>query len=210
MNQSKRASSIVILLACVHLLAMGCSTYVASLQIKTILVGGPICSVTGIAAGISALYLRRLILAMACFAAPLLAITLFIAEAIFLKMGPDRAAQPFMIIFLLNQAISLPIILLQLRQIINQSGSERKQISLRALMVTTAIFAAVFALLRFLQENAEHGMLRLIALILLGLTIGGEGLFAYYALRYQKRVPEQPRDKNLEMNSDSKAFDVLS
>lgn len=181
-----------IVLSCLHLLAMAISTYVASMEIETILASGPICSVTGILGGIAAIFLGRPILVIACFAAPLLAISLFVAEAFFLHWGPGRAAQPFMMIFLLNQAISLPIILLQLRQVINQTRIERKQISLRALMITTAIFAAVFALLRFLQEHAEHGTLMLLALILLGLTVGGEGLFAYYALRYRSTSPDLP------------------
>lgn len=181
-----------IVLSCLHLLAMAIATYVASIQIETILASGPICSVTGIMAGMAAIFLGRPILAVACFAAPLLAVTLFIAEAFFLNWGPGGAAQPFTMIFLLNQAISLPIILLQLRQVINRARLERKQISLRALMVTTAIFAAVFALLRFLQEHAAHGTLMLLALILLGLTVGGEGLFAYYALRYRSTSPDLP------------------
>lgn len=199
-----------IVFCCIHLLAMAISTYIASTEIETILVSGPICSLTGIVAGIAALFLRRPILAIACFAAPILAVTLFIAEAMFLKLGPGRAAQPFMIIFLINQMLSLPIILLQLRQVINRARDERQQISLKTLMVTTAIFAAVFALLRLLQGRSDHSLMMYLALILLGLTVGAEALFVYYAVRYRRRLSTAAENDDLAPNDNGSAFDSLN
>lgn len=180
---SRIPTRICIASANVHLLAMAVTTYLASYGIETILVSGPICALTGLFAGFVSGMIKRAVLALACFAAPLIAITLFLLEALVLHLGPDKAARPFMLVFLVNQAVSLPVILLQLRNVLNGNREEKQQISLRTLMITTALFAAVFALARLLLEHSDHGVLMGAALALLGLTIGGQALFAYYILQ---------------------------
>ena len=189
---SRRSTRVCVVLANVHLLTMAVATYVASYDIETILVSGPICAVTGLAAGLSAGLINRVVLSLACCAAPMIALTLFLLEAFVLNLGPGKAAFPFMLVFLINQAISLPVILLQLRQVINRTREERQQISLRALMVTTAIFAALFALARLLISHSDHGVVMVAALAMLGLTIGGQALFIYYALKPEPRSTTSP------------------
>ena len=81
-----------IALCSLHLLALAVCTYIAAIEIESILVTGWICSATGIAMGISTLACKRPLLAAAGFLTPLIAAILFVLEAFLLELGPRRAA----------------------------------------------------------------------------------------------------------------------
>lgn len=159
--------------ACViHLSAMAVSTYIASIKIETILATGFLCSFTGLIAGIAALACKRPILALPGLMVPVLAVMLFVLEACFLNLGPGRAAMPFGIIFLFNQSITTPTILVQLSLLCAPAAAAPRQIALRTLLVAMTSFAVFFGIARHLLSR-PHDWLMASALGLLGLTFVG-------------------------------------
>lgn len=182
---------ICVTLASLHLLSLAVSTYIAAIEIETIIVSGVICSLTGLTTALFALMNRRLILSLMASLAPVLAVTLFLLEAFYWNWGPRVAAFPFMIIFLINQAFTTVVLLVQLRLLVRHPNASQSQITLRTLMMSTATFAVIFALTRFLIEQHNHNWLMAYALGFLGLTIGGLAmvLVSAWRTRRQEAVP---------------------
>src|SRR5262245_36036239 len=104
--------NICFILCTLHLIALAISTYIASIDIETIMVSGVVCSITGIAAAIAAIRCKRLELVMAGFSTSILAVTLVLLEAFVFQLGPQRAAFPFCVIFIINQIITAVMILI--------------------------------------------------------------------------------------------------
>lgn len=174
---------VCLITASIHLLAMAVSTYVAAYEIRTILVSGVICSLTGMVAGGMALATRRYLLALGSSIAPGLAGTLFVLESFYWNWGPQRAADPFMMIFLAHQVVTMPLILVQLRLLYRHPESSQTQLTLRMVMLTVALFATIFSLSRVLLEMQEHSWLMAIALGFLGATLVGLAAVVYSAWR---------------------------
>ena len=170
---------VVAVLCIVHILAFTICTYIAAIDIETILVTGWICFATGLVAGISATVARELSLAWAAFLAPIVAFVLVFLEVGVLHLGPNRAALPFCIVFFVTQ---LATTLGSFRSI--RFGSNSKQISLSLMLVTTAAFSVVFSVARFLLQR-EHNILMLIALSMAGLTFVGIVLTVYNWLTWR-------------------------
>ncbi|MCC9605814.1 hypothetical protein LOC68_21050 [Blastopirellula sp. JC732] len=200
---------ICIVLCSVHLLAMGISTLIAAYEIESILVTGVICTATGIISGISALVCGRWTLAAVGFMAPAIAASLVILENSSFHLGPQRAALPFTIIFLINQAIALPTMLVQLRLMLELNPQASRQITLRTLMISVTAFAVCSAIARlFLQSGHGRALLMTIALGLVGLTIVGLGLVVYSAIRSRRGTEELPeREANPEADAMESPFD---
>ena len=175
--------------ACViHLSAIAVCTYIASIKIETILVTGYLCSFTGTAAGIAALASRRPILALPGFVVPVLALVLFVLEAYFLHLGPGRAAKPFAIVFIINQAITTPTILVYLNILCAPAAAVPRQIALRTLLVAMTSFAVFFGAARQLLTR-PHDWLMATALGLLGLTFVGLCVLAYSVIANLRQRP---------------------
>lgn len=176
------------LLSGVHILALAICTYIAAIEIKTILVSGWNCSATGIAMAIAALASKQPLLALAGFLTPFLAVFLFILEAFALNLGPVRAAQPFCIAFIVNQVLCTLIILVQLSIFAGPGTTPVRQITIRTLMVSMVSFSVFFAIARSLLSR-EHNWLMALALALLGLTFVGLTVALYTAF-INRKSPE--------------------
>jgi hypothetical protein len=166
----KRQTCVV--LSSIHLLTLAICTYVAAIDITSILVSGWICSITGFAAGISALRCKRLLLAIVGFLTPCIAVILFNIEVAFLHLGPRRAAFPFTVVFIVNQVVGTIIVLVHLNIFIGPEGASAKQVTLKTLMIAMVSFSLFFAMARHLLER-QHDWLMHLALGLLGLTFVG-------------------------------------
>ncbi len=174
-----------ITLSSIHLLALAICTYIAAIEIESILVTGCICSLTGIATGISAIICKRPLLAAAGFLTPIIAVVLYVLEAFFLHLGPGDAALPFCIVFIINQVIATLMILVQLNILIAPAGWRTKQITIRTLMVSMVSFSVFFAIARHLLK-LQHNWLMAVALGLLGLTFVGLTVSLYSAIANRK------------------------
>lgn len=169
-----------IALSSIHLLALAISTYVASMEIESIIVTGVVCSITGIAAGVAAIKLSRPWLAAAALMVPVITVVLFIIEAFFLHLGPLRAALPFCIVFMINQVFSTLTILVQLNILVAKNDAPRLQITIKTLMVSIVAFSVFFGIARQLLV-LEHDWIAYVSLGLLGLTLVGLGTTLYSA-----------------------------
>lgn len=175
--------------ACVlHLSAMAVCTYIAAIEIRTILFTGWLCSLTGLTAAIAALASKRPILAIPGLTVPVIAVILFVLECFFLELGPDRAAKPFGIVFIVNQAITTPTILVNLNILCAPAAALPRQIALRTLLVAMTSFAVFFGAARQLLAR-PHDWLMASALGLLGLTFVGLCVLANSAIANRRQRP---------------------
>jgi hypothetical protein len=172
-----------------HVLALAICTYIAAIEIESIIFTGLICSLTGLAAGIAALRYRRFWLAAAGFLTLIIAMLLFILEAFFLELGPEVAALPFCIIFIVNQTVATLIILVELNALLATSGTPGWQISMKTLVIVMISSSVFFAVVRHLLERPHNGLM-VAALSLLGVTFVGlsAALHTAYANRGAKCV----------------------
>lgn len=154
-------------LCLIHILALTVCTYIAAIQIETILVTGWICSATGVMAGIGAIVVRERGLAAVSFLTPIIAIVLTALETSVLNLGPGGAALPFCVVFIIVQLITTLISFRSFR-----FGADSKQISIRTMLLVTVAFSIVFAVARHLLQR-EHDVVMLVALTLAGLTFVG-------------------------------------
>ncbi len=154
-------------LCIIHVLAFAVSTYIAAVDIESILVSGWICSATGLFAGIASLIAGKSALSVVSFLTPVVAITLTLLEASILQLGPSLAALPFCIIFIIVQLTTNLVTFCSINE-----GVSSKQISIKTMLIATFAFAVVFAIVRYLLQR-EHNTIMLIALTLAGLTFVG-------------------------------------
>ena len=160
-------NSVAITLTIIHILTFSVCTYIAAIDIESILFTGWVCSATGLLAGIWALASRERALAAVSFLTPIVAVALTLLEINVLKLGPNVAARPFCIVFIVVQIITN---LISFRSL--WSGSNTKQISIRSLMLVAVGVSLVSAVSRQLLL-LEHDIIMLIGLIMSGLTIVG-------------------------------------
>ncbi|WP_145247070.1 hypothetical protein [Aeoliella mucimassa] len=111
---------------------------------------------------------------------PVIAVSLFVLEAMFLHLGPNRAAYPFCIVFIVNQTITTIVLLIELNLLLQPSGQPRFQVTLKTLLVLMTSFALFSGVARFLLRR-EHNWIMLVALGLLGLTLVGLASVGYEA-----------------------------
>lgn len=161
-----------ILFCNIHLIALAVSTYIAAIEIESILVSGVVCSVTGVMAGITCIACKRVWLAIACLLTPFMAVNLLILESTFLQLGPSDAAEPFCVVFIVNQIISTLIILVHLKFLVATDESHWRQLTIQTLLVCTASFALFFGIAKILLRM-EHDWKMSMALGLLGLVFVG-------------------------------------
>ena len=173
------------ILCSIHLLALAIGTYCAAYQIKSILISGLICSITGIVTAIVAAKIPRPILACACAATPVMALVMFLLETLVLHLGPRDAAEPFSIVFLINQIFSTLVILVELNILCSPSGKLATQVTLQTLLIAMAGFGVFFAVAKFLSQLHHHWRMSL-ALGLLGLAFVGLCSLWYSVLRPQR------------------------
>ncbi|MCA9183972.1 MAG: hypothetical protein R3E01_34590 [Pirellulaceae bacterium] len=171
-----------IILCTVHLLALAVCTFIAAIKIESILLTGVICSLTGIAAGITAVRCHRYWLAAAGLVTVVLAVSLFILEAVFLNLGPGRAALPFCIVFVIHEAIVSIVILAKLNMMLVGNAQSGRQITLRTIFVAITSFAVFFAVARSLVAQGLSPMMA-IALGMLGFTCVGLAVVFHSASR---------------------------
>lgn len=170
-----------------HVLTLAVCTYLAATEIRTILTTGLICSMTGFFAAVIALGCRRWLLAGVLALTPALAVVLFLLEAFVLRLGPQDAAFPFCIVFVVNQAISTVIILAQLHIQAVGDAARPLQITIRILMVSMVAFSVFFAVARVLLAK-EHSGLMFVALGLAGLTLVGLTIVSCAALTTRREA----------------------
>ncbi len=171
-----------ITLSSIHLLAIAICTYIAAIEIESILTTGWICLATGIAMGISAIMCKRPVLAVAGFLTPVIAVVLFVLEAFFLHLGPGDAALPFCIVFIINQVVATLTILVQLNILVVPVRPRALQITIKMLMVSMVSFSVFFAIAKHLLVR-EHDWLMGLSLGLLGLTFVGLSVTLYAGVR---------------------------
>ena len=174
-----------LILCSIHLLVLAISTYIAAYNIESILVSGVVCSITGLVAAISARGAGRPLLAMAAAATPAMAFVMLCLEAFVLHLGPHRAAEPFSIVFIVNQVISTLVILVELNILCSPSGKLATQVTLQTLLIAMAGFGVFFAVAKFLSQLHHHWRMSL-ALGLLGLAFVGLCSLWYSVLRPQR------------------------
>lgn len=175
----------------VHVLTLAISTYIASRDIETILVSGWIGSITGLMLAIVAAHRSRFLLATAAALTPLIAVTLVVLESSFLHLGPARAATPFCIIFVINQAITTTAILVELHLQLSPPGKTRLQVTLKTLMVLMTALALSSGVAHFLLQQG-HNVMMIIALGLLGLTVVGIVSVAHASYSRRNESAVQP------------------
>lgn len=162
----------LLLLGSLHALALAVSTYIAALEIESILVSGLICSATGLTLAITARLHGRPQLALAGGATPALALLMTVLEAAVLQLGPTRAAIPFSIVFIANQFLTTLIILVELHRLTAPDGELPRRVTLRALIVAMTSFCVFFAAAKYLL-TLGHEWHMSVALGLMGLTTVG-------------------------------------
>lgn len=163
-------NTICIAFSILHILALSVSTLIATAKIESILVTGIVCSLTGIAAGIASFYVRRFgmgIIALNTFA---IAVALFILEAYFLHMGPQKAALPFSIVFLVNQILTNVILIRGIHQIATVGEAVRSTFTIRLLLVAMTAVAIGCAIAKSLPREG-HLMPMILATILCVFTV---------------------------------------
>ena len=170
----------------VHVLGLAVCTYLAAIEIETILVTGVLCSSTGVLASLFSFAYRKPLLGATALLTPILAVVLFLLEAV-LNLGPSRAAMPFCICFLINQVVCTLVVLTQLNLWMAGSGANRQQVTIRMLLVCSAGFAVFFAVTNQLLDQ-EHDWLMSVALGLLGLTFVGLTVVFYRAYANRQSV----------------------
>jgi hypothetical protein len=161
-----------LILCSIHLLVLAISTYIAAYEIESILVSGIVCSITGLVAALFARRTGRLLLVWACAMTPIMAVIMTALEALVLHLGPMGAAEPFSIVFIINQLISTLVILIELNILTSSSGNVRTQITLQTLMIAMAGFGVFFGVTKLLSRFEHHWRMSL-ALGLLGLAFVG-------------------------------------
>jgi hypothetical protein len=193
-----------LILCSIHLLVLAIGTYVAAYEIESILVSGVVCSITGIVAAISARRTGRPLLALAAAATPVMAVVMTGLEALVLQLGPSDAAEPFSIVFIVNQLISTLVILVELNILTSPSGKMTTQITLQTLMIAMGGFGVFFGVAKLLSRLHHHWRMSL-ALALLGLAFVGLCSLWYSVLKKPK-----PLDGTLPMAEEVDApFDQL-
>lgn len=180
-----------IALCSIHLLALAVCTYIAAIQIKSLLVTGIICSFTGIAMGVLAIACNKRLLAAAGFLTPAIAVILLVLEAFILQLGSTRAAFPFCVVFIVNQVIATLTILVQLNILIASASSRPQQVTLKTLIVSITSFSVFFAISKQLL-NRQHDWLMALALGLLGLTFVGLTVTLYALFSKQSDIEIAP------------------
>lgn len=164
----------------VHVLTLAVCTYIAAIEIESILVTGFICSATGFMVGAMASVAKKRVLAFAGFLTPILAVTLFILEAFILNLGPDKAALPFCIVFIANQVIATVVMLVQMYVDLESEGAQIWRLTIRMLLLLTVSFSVFFAIAKYLLQR-DHNVMMWTALGLLGLTFVGLSLVLFTA-----------------------------
>ncbi len=157
-------------LICLYVLATSFSTLAAVIEIETILVTGVICSFTGIVAGISALMKSETREVIAAWSIPAMALLLFFLESQLLHLGPKKAAMPFSILFILNQAIANYILLRCVTKHARTAGSGLPSFGIQSILFMTAVMALGLA---FVQAffPAANSLMVFLALVIVGITI---------------------------------------
>ncbi len=178
---------ICFVLAAFHLIALAVCTYIAAIEIETILVTGWICSATGIVSGIAARVAKQQLLAVIQFLTPVLAATLYLLESNFLHLGPEDAALPFCVAFVANQLLTTIATLVQLNRTADSQVRSKMQLSIQSMLFCTLSCSVFFAATRYLLER-EHDVMMAIALALAGLTFVGLLLTLYNALVSSRSV----------------------
>jgi hypothetical protein len=156
------------------------STYIAAIEIETILVTGVVCAFTGTLTGVAAIWRKHIVLAAAAFLTPTIALVLFVLEAGVLHLGPGRAAVPFCIIFIINQIVTTLVILVYMHLLSGPANRPVSQLTIQTLLVSVMAFAAFLSLARVLLHRQHDWRMR-IALGLLGITVVGLVTVVYSA-----------------------------
>ena len=153
-------------------LALAVATYIAANEIESILLSGWICSVIGVMAGSAALWNRWTLMAIACFLTPAIGIMLFLLECSLWQLGPQKAALPFCVVFIVNQVVSTLCVLVGIRIVTSNTPTLAMQVTLKTLFVAITSFAIFFSGANYLLKN-QHDPMMAIALGMLGVTFVG-------------------------------------
>jgi hypothetical protein len=175
--------------ATVHLIAVATSTYVAAIDVESIVVSGLVCSATGGWLGYRAARAGHQMLAVVGWGTPAMAALLFVLEAFVLQLGPAGAAFPFCVVFIVHQVLATLVILVQLHLMLTVGDQRPTQVALKTLLVAMTGFALFSTMAHYLLMH-EHSTLMLIALGLLGVT--SVGLLSVWIGAFLER--RRPRD----------------
>ena len=164
-----------IVAASVHQLGLSIATLIASVEIHSILISGWICSCSGIIAGIFAAWAGRWRSFVTLIMTPILAICLVVVESI-IRLGPDRAAIPFSIVFLVHQTVSSILLIGDLRPYrVDAEDQLSGKYTIRTLLVLMVLVAVFFSLYRLAIKTSNAACVGM-ALILVVLNAVGNGV----------------------------------
>ena len=170
-------NSIATLLCILHMLVFAACTYVAAINIESVLFTGWVCSATGLAAGVASMAAGNRAISLVSFLTPAVAVTLTYLEMYVLQLGPVSAALPFCVLFIVLQLIT-NVVSFQHIGLKKDGQSAGKQISIKSMLIVTLASALFFAVCRQLLRR-EHNVLMWIALTLAGLTFVGVVMAMY-------------------------------
>ena len=159
------------------MLVFSACTYVAAINIESILFTGWVCSATGLAAGVASMAAGNRAISLVSFLTPAVAVTLTYLEMYVLQLGRVSAALPFCVLFIVLQLIT-NVVSFQHIGLKKDGQSAGKQISIKSMLIVTLASALFFAVGRQLLRR-EHSVLMWIALTLAGLTFVGVVMAIY-------------------------------
>ena len=182
---STRRKWIAAAAASTHLLGLSLATLFASIEIKSIMYNGFICSCTGVIAAVFAAQARRWRTFYTLMMTPILAVCLVVLESI-INLGPAKAAIPFSVVFLVHQTCSSILLIGDLRS--DGIAAENRlsgKFTIRTLMALMVIVAAFFSIWR-LAITTNNATCVGAAVILVVLNVAGIAM-VYIRHRFRER-----------------------
>jgi len=134
--------------AILHMLCVAVGTLVAGFVIESILGTGAAAMVVAVITLVLSLICRRYLIALACTSTILVGVAFIVGELMFFLLGgPEKAALPLCIMFLLVELITILLTLYDLRIQRSPDSPPATRFSLGILMVGTGVFASAFAII---------------------------------------------------------------
>jgi len=138
------------ILSTTHLLLISLTTVVAAFVIESIIGTGPACMLVALVALISSAFARRYWLTATSLCTLAVGIFFIVYELMFWGFGgPEKAALPLCVLFLVAQAFAIFGTVADLNQRLHSAGLAINQISIKQMLVASALFAISFSIMEY-------------------------------------------------------------
>lgn len=182
-----RRDSAASVAAAIHLMGLSIATLIASIEIHSILISGWMCSCSGIIAGVFAALARRWRSFVILMMTPVMAICLVVLES-FMLLGPNRAAVPFSIVFLVHQTISSVLLISDFhRYSVETVDRLSGKFTIRTLLVLMVLVAVFFSVFRFAMRTNNAACVGMAFILVVLNTVGIVVAYMRHRLRNDHR-----------------------